>query len=55
VTLAYAPGPGMSLEINGDVVATSRSHALIEALLRTWADDEPVPQRLSTTIQKNPC
>ena len=55
VTLAYAPGPGLSLEVNGDVVATSRTHALIEALLRTWADDEPVPQRLSTTIQKNPC
>ena len=55
VTLAYEPGPGMSLEVNGDVVATSRSHAVIEALLRTWADDEPVPQRLSTTIQRNPC
>lgn len=55
LTLAYVPGPGLTLEVNGDVVATSRSHAVIEALLRTWADDGPVPQRLSTTIQKNPC
>lgn len=55
VTLAYQPGPGMSLELNGEVVAAAKSHAVIEALLRTWADDEPVPQRLSSTIQRNPC
>ncbi|MGQ0652657.1 MAG: chalcone isomerase family protein [Betaproteobacteria bacterium] len=55
VTLAYAPGPGMSLELNGDVVASTASHAVIEALLREWADGEPVPQRLSSTIQRNPC
>ena len=55
ITLAYEPGPGMSLEVNGDVVATTRSHAVIEALLRTWADDAPVPERLSSTIQRNPC
>ncbi len=55
VTVAYQPGPGMTLDVNGDVVATARSHAVIEALLRDWADGEPIAQRLSSTIQRNPC
>lgn len=55
ITISYQPGPGMSLEVNGDVVATARSHAVIEALLRDWADGKPVPERLSSTIQRNPC
>jgi len=55
VALTYEPGPGMSVEVNGEVVASSRSHAVIEALLREWADGDPIPERLSSTIQRNPC
>ena len=55
ITVAYQPGPGTTLEVNGEVVASSRSHAVIEALLRDWADGDPIPQRLSSTIQRNPC
>lgn len=55
ITLSYEPRAGMSLEKNGDVVATTRSHAVIEALLQEWADGKPVPERLSSTIQRNPC
>ena len=55
VTIAYAPGPGLTLQLNDQVVARSPRHAVVEALLETWADDEPVPQRLHRTVAKHPC
>jgi hypothetical protein len=55
VTIAYAPGPGVTLQLNDSVVATSPRHGVIDALLRTWADDEPVPQRLNRVVAKHPC
>jgi hypothetical protein len=55
VTLAYLPGPGVKLEVNGDVVAKVPSHALVEALLRDFADGKPVPERVGRTIARHPC
>jgi hypothetical protein len=55
VTLAYAPGPGVSLKVNENVVAAAPSHRLVDALLRTWADDEPVRERASRIIARHPC
>lgn len=55
VTVAYAPGPGVSLKVNDRLVATAPSHGLVDALLRTWADDEPVSQRVSRIVAKHPC
>lgn len=55
VTVAYAPGPGVTLQLNDRLVARAPRHDLIDALLRTWADGEPVPQRVSQTVEKHPC
>ena len=55
VTIAYAPGPGVTLQLNERLVARSPKHELVEALLRTWADGEPVPQRVSQAVAKHPC
>jgi hypothetical protein len=55
VTIAYAPEPGVTLQLNDRVVAHTPRHDVIDALLRTWADDEPVPQRVSRVVAKNPC
>lgn len=56
VTIAYAPGgPGVTLQLNDSVVATSPRHDVIDALLKTWADDEPIPQRVNRVVAKNPC
>ena len=55
VTIAYAPGPGVTLQLNDQVVARSPRHGVVEALLHTWADDEPIPQRLHRTVTKHPC
>ena len=55
VTVAYAPGPGVTLELNDQLVARSPRHDVIDALLRTWAEGEPVPQRVNQTVAKHPC
>lgn len=55
VTIAYAPGPGVSLLVNGRLVAASPSHRLVDALLSTWAEDEPVRERVIRTVARHPC
>lgn len=55
VTIAYAPGPGVSLKVNERVVAATPSHRLVDALLRTWAEDEPVRERVSRIVARHPC
>jgi hypothetical protein len=55
VTIAYAPGPGVTLKLNDRVVAKTPKHEIVDALLRTWADGEPVPQRVSRVVSKHPC
>ncbi len=55
VTIAYAPGPGVTLQLNERLVARSPRHDVVEALLKAWADGEPVPQRVNQTVAKHPC
>ena len=55
VTIAYAPGPGVSLKVNDRVVAAAPTHRLVDALLHTWAEDEPVGERVSRVVARHPC
>ena len=55
VTIAYLPENGVTLQLNDRVIARSPRHDVVEALLRTWAENEPVPQRVSRVVAKNPC
>jgi hypothetical protein len=55
VTIAYAPGPGMTLLVNERLIARTPKHDVIDALLRTWAEGESVPQRVNRTVAKHPC
>jgi hypothetical protein len=55
VMLAYAPGAGLSLQLNEREVAQTSRHDVIEALLRTWADKEPLPARFNRVVAKHPC
>ncbi len=55
VTIAYAPGPGVSLKVNDRLVAASPTHRLVDALLHTWAEDQPVRERVSRVVARNPC
>jgi len=55
VTIAYAPGSGVTLQLNDRVVARSPRHDVIDALLQTWAENEPVRERVNRVIARNPC
>ena len=55
VTIAYAPGPGVSLKVNDRVVAAAPTHRLVDALLQTWAENEPVGERVSRVVARHPC
>src|SRR4051812_15421196 len=55
VTIAYAPGPGLTLQLNERLIARSPKHDVVEALLRAWADGEPVQQRVNHAVATHPC
>jgi hypothetical protein len=55
VTIAYSPGSGVTLQLNDRVVARSPRHDVIDALLQTWAENEPVRERVNRVIARNPC
>jgi len=55
LTVAYLPGPGMTLQLNDRVVARTPKHEVIDALLKTWAEGEPVPQRVNRVVASHPC
>jgi len=55
VMLAYAPGAGLSLQLNERTVARTARHDVLEALLRAWADDEPLTARVNRVVARHPC
>ena len=55
VTVAYLPGPGVMLQLNDRVVARTPKHEVIDALLKTWSDGEPVPQHVNRVVASHPC
>jgi hypothetical protein len=55
VIVAYLPGPGVTLQLNDRVVARSPKHEVVDALLKTWAEGEPVPQRVNRVVAEHPC
>jgi hypothetical protein len=55
LTLAYAAEQGVTLLINGRTVAQSPGHGLVDAILETWADDQPMREKLRRVIARNAC
>ena len=55
VTVAYLPGPGLTLALNDRVVARTPRHEVVDALLRTFADGKPVHESVARVVEKHPC
>lgn len=55
VTIAYLPSRGVSVRVNGAVVAASPDHQVVESVLAAWANGKPVDQHLRATLSKHPC
>jgi hypothetical protein len=55
LTLTYAANQGVTFQINDRLIARSPGHGLVQAILATWADDEPLPEKLRRTLARNTC
>jgi hypothetical protein len=55
ISIAYVPDEGVSLRLNGRLVAQAPGHALVDSMLGVWADSAPVPARLQSAIARHPC
>jgi len=55
VLVAYAPGQGVQLHVNDKSIGQVQGHAAVDALLKTWAEDEPPVKKLHDTAARNPC
>lgn len=55
VVLAYDPGVGVSMRVNGRIVARTPGHDAIDALLGAWAEEDPISLKLQRLKLENPC
>jgi len=55
VRIAYLPGSGMNVSVNGQSIVATPMHGAIEAVLVAWAGDRPVRQHLHAMLAKHPC
>lgn len=55
VRVAYLPGAGVSVSVNGQRVVAAPAHGAIDAILVAWAGDKPVQQHLRAMLAKHPC
>lgn len=50
VWITYAPSTGTTIRHRGNVVVTTRTHALMNAVLDLWFDETPVSDDLRTKL-----
>ena len=55
LTLAYAPADGVRLSVNGQALAHTDGHHLIDEMLRVWAGHDPVTGKLRRIALQHPC
>lgn len=55
VFIGYHAGSGVTLKLNGRLLAQVPGHGAIDALLQAWAADTPAQEKLRATIARNPC
>jgi hypothetical protein len=54
VTISYQPAEGVSVLKNGGLVVRAAGHRAIDEILRTWAKDAPVTEKIAK-LAENPC
>ena len=55
IRVAYAPGAGLAVSVNGQRILASPTHGVVGAILLTWADGKPLHQHLRAVLAKHPC
>ncbi len=55
VGVAYSPRSGVTLSLNGRAVTTEPGHGLIDSMLSTWAETDPISGKLKRLLLEHPC
>jgi hypothetical protein len=55
LTMVYQPRRGTAMRFNGALIARVRGHALVRAILDTWADEEPLADKLHELAVEHRC
>lgn len=55
VWVTYTPAGGLTMAVNEKVVARLPNHDLLDSMLRTWADGDPLSGKLQRLLLENPC
>lgn len=55
LTVTYLPQRGVSLHVNGRSVGQVDGHGVVDAILETWAEKEPLSERIVRLAQKSRC
>lgn len=55
VWVTYTRSAGLTIAVNGREVARAPNQDLIEAMLRTWADGDPISGKLERLLLESPC
>jgi len=55
VRIAYVPGAGLNLSVNGQRIMTTPEHRVVETILVAWANGKPLDEHLRATLAKHPC
>ena len=55
MTIGYAPGTGVTVQVNGRQVTAVPQHAVIDAILSAWAGEESVDAKLAKLLTDHPC
>lgn len=55
VTLAYLPGEGIDMQVNGATVVRAPGHGTIDAVLEAWAEGEGVSEKLERLKREYAC
>ena len=55
LTVRYAPGAGVKLEVNGRSIVATGGHRIIRALLEAWAEGQPIEDKIRRIALDHPC
>lgn len=55
VIVLYQPGEGVSMRVNGSLVAQAKSHGVVDAILEAWKERDTIAERLERLASDHSC
>lgn len=55
VTITYLPREGVSMSVNGRVIARASGHQVVDAIVQAWASGAPLAKKLKRLVLEHSC